>query len=130
MDMKALIERFPKKVWIGTFEFPVHFVEASHEILEKGDLNGCAVFDPDTAVYFCDALSPVKLLEIVWHELTHGVNYVGDIEDGIEEEVICERHGKLWSQFWINNPAFARWWLAACIAVRKEQSGTKERKKK
>jgi hypothetical protein len=131
MDMKALIERFPKKVWVGTFEFPVHFVEGTHEKLDKGELNGCALFDqPETAIYFCESLPAVKLLEIVWHEFTHAVNYVSDIEDGVEEETICEKHGKAWSQFWIQNPRFARWWLAACIAVRKEQSGITERKKK
>lgn len=114
-------EKFPKKLWIGTFEVPVHFVPADHEALEEATLNGCAVFDPSTEVYFCASLPLTKLLEIVHHELTHIVNYVADIEDGTSEEDICEAHGKVWSAFWINNPRYARWWMAACVAVRKEQ---------
>lgn len=131
MDVAALIAKFPKSVWIGTLEFAVHFVPGAHEKLQDGadGLNGCAEFDPPE-IYFCESLRLIKLMEIVRHELTHGVNYAGGIEDGIEEEDLCEKHGVLWTQFSIANPSFERWWMQACIAVRNEQSGRAKRKKK
>lgn len=135
MDTQAFIEKFPRKLWIGTLEFAVQFVPAGHAELkdkdadgEEVDLDGCTTFDPP-AFWFCEALSLTKLLEIVRHELTHGVNHVGDIEDGADEETICRKHGEIWSQFSINNPRFERWWLSACIAVRKAQAGVPERKR-
>lgn len=124
--LAELLTRCPAKVWIGTMEFPIHFVEPTHEQLDGGDNEGCCLFDPP-AIYISETLSLTKAMEIIWHEITHGLNYSVDIVDGVEEEDIARRHGVAWSQFWINNPRFARWWLAMSVAVRKAQDQPKRK---
>lgn len=132
----TVYDKLPKKVWVGTQEFTLRVEARSNPVLkahEEGEPNsdGLTVFDESPhasvkdwkpwSIYLADDMSPPLFLETVWHELTHAINWAYDIEDGVEEEFIADKHGKAWSQFWIANPRFARWWQAQCIAIRKER---------
>jgi hypothetical protein len=83
--------------------------------------DGACSFDP-TAIFIADDMNQGQALETVWHELTHAINHVCDIDDMVSEEDLTDKHGKVWSQFWISNPRFATWWMRNCIAVRKERA--------
>jgi hypothetical protein len=129
--------KLPKKVWVGTQEFYLRVEPRTHPVLaphEKDQPNsdGMTVFDESPhenvkdwkpwSIYLSDDLSLPMGLETLWHELTHAINWAYDIEDGAEEEYIADKHGKAWSQFWIANPRFARWWNSQCVAIRKERA--------
>lgn len=120
--MTPLVGSCPKKVWIGTTEFEIFLVEKNHAKLDNGESDGITEFNPPV-IHLCQDLCLTLFMETLWHELTHAVNHVGDIEDSPLEEVIADQHGKVWSQFWINNPRFQRWWTKVCNAVRKERDG-------
>jgi len=123
--MASLLSQCPERVWIGTVEFALNLVPAEHEKLDGGESDGCSEWNPP-ALYVCNSLRLSELLETMWHELTHAVDFVSDIEDGAIEEDIADKHAKVWSQFWINNPSFQRWWTQACVAIRRNrQSGGK-----
>lgn len=110
----------PDKVWIGTVEYRIHPVSPNHAKLDGGDSDGITEFSPPV-IHVSNGLSLTAFMETLWHELTHAVDFVSDIEDGVLEEDIADRHAKVWSQFWINNPRFQRWWTKACVAVRKDR---------
>lgn len=119
------IAKFPKKLWIGTFTADIHFVPKEHEKLDCGESDGLTEFPH--AIYLSQDLALTVLLESIYHEITHFVDFTTDIDDGVAEEDIADRHGKTWTLFWISNPKFQRWWNAACQAVRDERTG-KQRK--
>lgn len=117
--------RLPGKIWVATHEFRLEVVPRSHESLQPAepgepDSDGITVFDKQV-IFLADDMSTPLELETIWHEITHVVNWVYEIEDGTDEERICDKHGKAWTQFWIANPRFARWWNTQCIALRKAQ---------
>lgn len=125
------IAKFPKKLWIGTYEVPISFVAREHPKLtdEEGEADGCTEYGP-AEIFLCNGLTLTILLETIYHEVTHFVNFVGAVEDGSPEEHIADQHGKVWTLVWINNPKFQRWWTAACVEVRKEREGKAAKKKK
>lgn len=116
----------PDKVWIGTVEYAIRVVEANHPKLDGGESDGITEFAPPQ-IHLADSLSLSTFMETLYHELTHAVDFVTDIEDGTLEEEIADKHGKVWSQFWINNPRFQRWWSKACVQVRKDRAGKRKR---
>lgn len=121
-----MIADCPDKVWIGTVEFSIRAVEANHEKLDGGETDGITEYAPPQ-IHVANSLSLSSFMETLYHELTHAVDFVSEIEDGIAEEEIADRHGKAWSQLWINNPRFLRWWSKACIQVRKDRAGKRKR---
>lgn len=121
----TVYDKLPKKVWIGTYEFTIHVVDRNHDKLKsKGaddpDADGITTFAGQT-IHIANDMTASLVLETVWHEITHAINWVNDIEDGADEEMICNLHGKAWSKFFIENPRFGRWFQAQCIAIRKER---------
>lgn len=120
----SLVAECPDRVWIGTAEYVIHVVPADHPKLDGGETDGITEFAP-TEIHIAESLALPAFMETIWHELTHALNDVVGIEDGAEEEAIADRHGKAWSQFWINNPRFQRWWARACVAARRDRSGKK-----
>lgn len=124
MDIAALKEKMPRKVWIGNFEFRLAFGEWDQLPLKdaEGEYDGDTDFDTQLITLRSNMTLPI-FLETTIHELTHAVDFAGDIEDGVLEEFIADKHGKLWSQFWVNNPRFQRWWTSACVALRRERQG-------
>lgn len=134
MNAKLAIERCPRKVWIGTAEYTIEFVPPTHEDL-RPDTDGSSGNDGSCDVdkghiVIAETLPLSKLAEIAWHEIEHALNWEEDIEDGVDEETLTRKHGRAWSQFFINNPRFGRWWLSLCVAIRKErQSSTRKEKK-
>lgn len=127
MNLAERIARCPRKLWVGTYEVPLHFVPRSHEKLTdaEGEYDGHTELNP-AVIFICESLALMTLLESVYHEITHFVDFATDIEDGAIEEEIADRHGKTWTLFWINNPKFQRWWNSACAAVREERDGKKK----
>jgi len=101
----------PTKVWVGTYEFTLDFLPPDHpSLMVRGKTNdGCTdVEEQEIAV--AAHLDDRKMLEIVWHELTHAINWVYDITDGAREETIARKHGVAWSTFWMDNPHYVRWY--------------------
>lgn len=134
MDAKTAMEKCPAKVWVGTSEFAIEFVPPDNEHLRPSEEDpngndGIALFDPNR-ILIANTLPLSKLADIVHHELTHALNWEEDIEDGEDEEVITQKHGRAWSQFFIINPRYGRWWLSLCVAIRKERHGATKRKGK
>jgi hypothetical protein len=123
-----MISECPERVWIGTVEYAIHVVPKDHPKLDHGETHGITEFDP-TEIHISGDLSLTPFMETIWHELTHAIDDIAGIEDGAIEEDIADRHGKAWSQFWINNPRFQRWWTKACVQVRKDRAGKKAKKK-
>lgn len=100
-------------------------VPANDAKLDHGESEGTTEFDPPE-IYVSDALRLSAFMETLYHEITHAVDFVCGIEDGAIEEDIADKHAKIWSQLWINNPRFQRWWAKACVAVRRERSGRRK----
>lgn len=121
-----MISECPEKVWIGTVEYAICVVEGTHAKLDGGETDGITEFDP-TAITVSRDLSLTGFMETMWHELTHAIDDTVGLEDGSLEEDIADRHGKAWSQFWINNPRFLRWWSKACVQVRRDRAGRRKR---
>ena len=123
--MSDAYDKLPRKVWVGVHEFTLQAVPRTHPALAPihgpHPDGGACVFDP-MGIFIADNMNQAALLETVWHELTHAVNHACDIEEATEEEDIADKHGKVWTQFWINNPRFSTWWTRNCIAVRKERA--------
>lgn len=124
----SLIAECPDKVWIGTAEYAICVVPADHAKLDGGETDGITEFSP-TVIHIANSLPLTAFMETIWHELTHAIDDAVGLEDGSLEEDIADHHGKAWTQFWINNPRFQRWWGKACIAVRKDRTGRKSAKK-
>jgi hypothetical protein len=108
LPKKMQLPRIPKKIWVVTWEFEVSLVSANHPMLEGND--GMTYFDEENrGIYLSELLPPRTLLEVFWHEAEHAINWSEDIEDGIDEETLCEKHGKAWTDFLLNNPRFESW---------------------
>jgi hypothetical protein len=128
-NMKHYEKLPPAKVWVGEYEFDLSVVPRSHDELQpdQDDEPGCKPHDgvtlyDETTILIANDLNPTGLLETIWHELTHAVNHAAGIEDGADEETIAGDHGKVWTQFWLVNPRFQRWWNAQCVALRKRRA--------
>ena len=108
------VVHLPKKVEVGTYEFPIQIIHAGDPRLGE-DADGITFFgSPDElqvsrCILIAGRLGPKKTLEVVLHEVTHAINYVSNIDNGADEEEIAERHGAAWAQFWLDNPRLLRW---------------------
>lgn len=118
-------DKLPRRVWVGNYEFRIRVVPRATDRLapeKDGDQenDGITIFEPTEIMVAADMAAPL-LLEVVWHEITHAINWDNDVDDGADEETICDRHGKAWTAFWVANPRFARWWNGQVVAIRKER---------
>ncbi len=110
----------PKCVWVGTYEFPMGFVDAADPRLDEA--NGmCETGEGETRIWIAARMGLRKTLEIVIHEITHAINWVYDIDDGVDEEDIATKHGAAWSQFFLDNPKYQRWLAYTVNRIRKER---------
>lgn len=117
--------RLPKKLWIGTYEVSLRLVPKTEPKLE-GDADGIFLSDEDDrAILIPNNLDSRRRLEVLMHEITHAINWVGDIDEeegAIEEEKIATQHGMLWSQFWLDNPRFEKWMVYILSKIRQERA--------
>lgn len=121
----------PGKLWIGTFEVPLKVVPPHADELkdENGvESNGMSVVhDEDLlGIWIASNLPPRKRLEIVIHEVIHIINFAYGIEDDdagrpICEEDVAEKHGKAWTQLYLDNPRFVKWLTYVVDKIRKDQ---------
>lgn len=112
----------PKTLYVGTFEFLLHFVPGSDPNLEGA--NGITELEEGKhGIWIIETLPPRKMLEIVLHEITHAINWERDIKGAmrLNEEALARKHGEAWSAFWIDNPKFHRWHTALVNRIRKER---------
>lgn len=129
--MKELLRQpsLPRKAWIGSYEFPLRLVPPDDPVLatdaEPCEFDdGAMVAEESTrGIYIAANLDRRKLLEIFHHEITHAINWVNDIDDGVDEETIALKHGEAWSAFWLDNPRVQRWHTVTLNAIRRERSG-------
>lgn len=126
--MKKPEPALPRKLWIGTYEFPLHLVSPDDQHLGLGKtdpaderegmtLTGEAV--GGFGIWIANNIAMRKQLEIMLHEVTHAINWVYDIDDGSDEESIATAHGTAWSQFWLDNPRFERWLVYTLARIRR-----------
>ena len=109
------IVMLPRKVWIGSYEFPIHLVEPSDPRMRTGDdleegnmLSG----DPEFAILLANNLGMLRRLEILKHEITHAINWSEDIDEDekpILEETIATKQGRAWAAFYLDNPQYLAW---------------------
>lgn len=124
--------KLPVKIWVGSYEFPIEVVTPDDPILEKAD--GIAQFEESKrGIYISAALDDRKFFEIVWHEIEHAINWDREIDDKIEalvddgkgddiEEELTKTHGIAWTQFFLDNPKFQRWFTYTLNKLRKERT--------
>jgi len=113
----------PSKLYVGTYEFPLKVVPATAPELDDAD-GMCNTDEAARCIYISALLDTRKRLEIVYHEITHALNFVHDIDEDkvpIEEELISTKHGVAWSQFYLDNPRFVLWLVHTLARIRREQ---------
>lgn len=117
------VVQLPRKIEVGTYEFPIQIVNAKDVRLDDGDSLGATYFGDDPkpgdprCILIAGRMGPKQTLEIVLHEITHAINYVYDLMDEkceefaktTNEEKVATTHGKAWAQFWLDNPPMLRW---------------------
>jgi hypothetical protein len=110
-------------------EFGMRVVPPDHVLLENeaGDFRrGMSHLDPDKwlGVAVSSGLPPRERLVIVLHELTHCIDWVYEIDEDervIDEESIAEKHGKAWTQLYLDNPRIVKWLVYTVDKIRKDQ---------
>lgn len=111
----------PTKVWVAPYEFPLHFVPPDAPELEGAD-GMTDTSEEGRGIWINAALDDRKTLEIVWHEVTHAINWVHDVTNRMRsEEVLARKHGIAWSQFWLDNPKFIRWYDSVVKRIHRER---------
>lgn len=60
---------------------------------------------------FFVSASPTAAAEVVQHEVTHAINHVFGVADGMKEEKFTEQHTKGLVTVFHDNPQYARWFL-------------------
>ena len=118
----------PLKVYVETFEFPLYFVLPDDEAL-LGNEGITGLLEEERGIWISEALEDRKLLEIIHHEVTHAINWVYDVDSalsskwppGRKEEAVAAIHGRAWSQFWLDNPKYVRWYTHVVNRIRKER---------
>jgi hypothetical protein len=123
----------PAKLWIFVYEFPLHFVlPDSPELIVNGfPSNGvCDTDEESLSIYIAASLDDRKMLEVVWHEVTHAINWAYELEKKLKharlstekrEEIVAQVHGEGFSQFFLDNPKFVRWYTHVVNRIRKER---------
>jgi hypothetical protein len=104
-------------------------VAPDHVLLENeaGDFRrGMSHLDPDKllGIAVSSGLRMRERLVIVLHELTHCIYWVYDIDEDsavIDEESIAEKHGKAWTQLYLDNPRIVKWLVYTVDKIRKDQ---------
>jgi hypothetical protein len=125
--MSKVSAALPAKLWIGTYEWPVKVVPKTHPVMVATEndpqSDGITLFeDEDRCIYIASHLDTRKRFEVVWHEITHAINWVNDIDDDTDEETVADRHGVAWTQFLLDNPAYERWQAYMLKRIRRERS--------
>ena len=112
----------PTKLWVGTYEFALQFVPPDDPVLLLRGRRCDGLTDTELQViYVSCALEDRKTMEIAWHEVTHAIDWVNDIDDGAREETIARKHGVAWSQFHLDNPRFVRWYSYLANKIKRER---------
>lgn len=110
----------PTRIFIGTFVVHVSHVEDNDPRLE--DARGISLLDGGkTEILINKTLVGPQLLEVVWHEVTHVINWINDLDDGMEEEKLTTVHGCAWPLLLVANPKFQRWLTWMVNSLRKDQ---------
>lgn len=114
----------PRKVWVQTYEFPLHFVLPDDPVLivRGRACDGVTeTGEEGRGIWIAANLDDRKTLEIVWHETTHAIDWVYDVDHRSSEERIARQHGIAWSQFFLDNPKFVRWYMSIVRRVTAER---------
>lgn len=112
----------PKRVWAGTRE--VHLLMVPDDDVRLEGARGMSDLQDTPRIYINDTLTGANLLEVVWHELTHVINWLHDLDEEekpIIEEKIAEIHGVAWTTMLIVNHRLHRWINETILSIRKDQ---------
>lgn len=119
----------PRKVWVHSHEMRLVMVGPKNRVLVKQKAD--AYTDTEARrIWICKGLGSKRTLELVFHELTHVINFANDVEPTIDkglktselEEYITIAHGRTWAQVFVDNPKFAMWVIHMSDQIRKEQT--------
>jgi hypothetical protein len=133
--MSKTTAALPGRLQIGEYDFPLRVVPKEHPVLneEEGDRSdGATQVNHENQYYgiwIAAHLSTRRRFGVVWHEVTHALNWVAglgaidenDNEATVEEEDIAEEHGVYWPQLLLENPQFARWVTYMLSRIHAEQ---------
>jgi hypothetical protein len=122
-----MIDKLPKRVFIGLYEFKVAPVDPG-DVLLHNDADPEMVCEgmthTDISVIAIDkTLTLKRLVNVVLHECTHSINWSGDLTDESTEEEFTENFANGFTQFWLDNPRMVLWLNRAFKQIRKEQAG-------
>lgn len=110
-------DKLPKRVWVSSYDFSVHAVDASDPMLDGHD--AMTSFHGNT-IHLSRGMSPARLLNRVLHEVTHCINNTAGIADGAGEEDIATHHGDMWAAIWVSNPKLLQFVVDITNTVRVE----------
>jgi hypothetical protein len=118
-----MIDKLPKRVFVGLYEFKLILCEAGDPRLvsESIDCDGLTELN-ERVIYLNKALPFKRFVNVVLHECIHTMNWSKDIEDGVTEEEFTENLANSFTDFWLDNPRLVLWLNRAFKQIRKEQS--------
>lgn len=130
------VVQIPGKLFVDNYEFELRLISPGDQANAQLDKANRLLFEQDEglmlsgpavyAIWLSASLTPRRRLEIVFHEITHAINWAHGIEDAreyvhVSEEQLADKHGKAWSQFWLDNPRFLLWLQYTLSRIRLDQ---------
>jgi Zn-dependent peptidase ImmA (M78 family) len=112
-----LFKGLPRRVRISLYTFRIVLVSEKHAALEGNE--AMSVFGDTHAIYLNKTMPAQRVLEIVYHELSHCVNYSRDIVDGATEEEFVTGHSIGMTELLLHNPRMHAWINATAGKMRR-----------
>lgn len=110
------LERLPKGVKVGGYKFAIELAPPTDGDLE-GDY-GCT--NTDTfRITLNEGMTFQKIVNVLWHELNHAIDYAYELEDSSSEEDFASKGATGWMALRIDNPSLDRWINRAIVIMRK-----------
>lgn len=128
--------KLAKRVWLKNYEFGIEIREPSDPVFREesaapDDMPAEGLTDTEKRrIYVAAGLELRRLVEVVWHEIQHAINWVNDVEPAIAkfkgdateaEELIAEVSGIAWTTFFLDNPRMQQWFTRVFNQIRRER---------
>ncbi len=128
------IVQLPRKIFVGSYEFPVILAHPSDPRLMHGDGKDAELGEgmsytgePDYSIVLANDISPMRRLAVFIHEITHVINWTSDFDEdeaAIIEEDIATAHGEAWAKFYLDNPKYLAWLVYTVGRIKQDRKQT------
>ncbi len=96
-----LTDLLPKKIKVIAFDIAIHQWESK----EANALQRWGQFNADEMVIRIDkSLNPIKMIDVLVHEINHAIYWAYGMEDEDKEERIVGMFATAWTQVYRDNP--------------------------